>query len=153
VAHGGVRVEPLLIDGNGDGLVATACLGDENTQQAGSPLRFWCAGIDDLVTRPTWRTRNRGAPFATVYAGGTPAPNRTGRPSSPTRSRMMRHLERITEVGPDLVEHRRWDEDSPENQPEELELTNARKVDQRRRVADRAQRWRVTSAEISSGVT
>lgn len=81
VAHGGVRVEPILIDVNGDGLVTTACLGDENTQQAASPLRSWCEAVDDLVTRPSWRTRNRAAPLATVYAGGTPAPQ----PDGPTQ--------------------------------------------------------------------
>ena len=67
VAHGGIRVEPVLTDINGDGQITTSCLGDENTQSPGSPLRFWCEGVDDLITRPTWRTRNQAAPGATVY--------------------------------------------------------------------------------------
>ncbi len=80
VAHGGIRVEPILTDINGDGLITTSCLGDENTQSPGSPLRFWCDGLDDLVTRPTWRTRNRAAPSATVYPQDAPAP-----PDGPTQ--------------------------------------------------------------------
>lgn len=67
VAHGGIRVEPVLTDVNGDGQIATSCLGDENTQSPSSPLRFWCEGLDDLITRPSWRTRNQAAPGATVY--------------------------------------------------------------------------------------
>lgn len=74
VAHGGVRVEPVLTDINGDGLITTSCLGDENTQSPGSPLRLWCEGLDDLVTRPTWRTRNQAVPLATVYPQDAPAP-------------------------------------------------------------------------------
>jgi hypothetical protein len=74
VAHGGVRVEPVLTDINGDGQITTSCLGDENTQSPGSPLRFWCEGVDDLITRPSWRTRNQAVPGATVYPQSAPAP-------------------------------------------------------------------------------